>query len=80
MRQTSFVWPCESAQSKECRCEGSCETSGLDGEREKEAKNMEGEVGADGRWQISEESVHSEIACREKTERKIKKNGYVDSF
>ena len=31
---------------------------GGDGESEKETKSMEGETGADGRWQISEESVH----------------------
>ena len=45
---------------------------GGDGEGEKEAKSVAGKVGADGRWKISEESVHGgnymEIAER-KTEK-----------
>ena len=48
---------------------------GGDGEGEKEAKSVEGEVRADGRWKISEESVHGgnymEIA-----ERKTKKESF----
>ena len=48
---------------------------GGNGEGEKEAKSVEGEVRADGRWKISEESVHGgnymEIA-----ERKTKKESF----
>ena len=62
----------EKWQSKECRCEGDSKSREGDGESEKETKSMEGETGADGRWQISEESVHWGN-CREKAKRKTEK-------
>ena len=41
-----------------CRCKRGSWTRGGDGESKKETKSMEGEAGADGRQQISEEGVN----------------------